>query len=208
MAQEKLTARMAQAAIPLSQAIANGTPLDFLRVKVSGRFRWEQTYWIYAAQSFDGLTQPGYRVVSVFEPIDNKPVLVERGWVAGLKPPKTPPSDAPLSDVEIEGVLRAPAKPGSFTPAPDLQTRVLYALDTAAIARLSSLELATPYSIRLLSAAQTPLGPETGLKLLPFEAQLTNNHGGYALTWYSLALVLLGMYGALHAAKGRLKIVR
>ena len=47
-----------------------------------------------------------------------------------------------------------------------------------------------------------PNGPKT----LPLGRKptidLPNRHAGYAITWYGLALVLLGVFGALHWRRG------
>ena len=54
------------------------------------------------------------------------------------------------------------------------------------------------------AATRTPGGPEP----MPAKQDVPDNHLSYALTWFSLGLVLLVIYLRYHYVRGRLKFTR
>lgn len=115
--------------------------------------------------------------------------LVDRGFVSetiSARPPVTPSTEP----VRIIGQLRMPPKPSSMAPAPE--GNVFYARDHMAMARALGVRkwVASP-----MIFATTSSNPEW-LALRPSAppAAFSNNHLGYALTWFGLALALAGFY--------------
>jgi surfeit locus 1 family protein len=103
-------------------------------------------------------------------------------------------------DVAVTGVWRQPDPPGPFTPAPDTVHRVWYARDLAGIAMADRVKLSEPV---LVEADATPnLGgwPKGGQTVVSFR----NQHLSYAVTWFGLAIVLLGTWFSYHISKGRI----
>ena len=87
--------------------------------------------------------------------------------------------------------LRRSPPPGAMTPAPS-QGR-FYGRDNPAIA--TQLGAGTPSEFTLF--ALTSPNPEIGALVASAPpAAFSNNHLGYALTWYGLALALIGFYVA------------
>ncbi len=115
--------------------------------------------------------------------------LVDRGFVSeaiSSRPPVTP-STAP---VRIIGQLRMPPEPSSFVPPPE--GNVFYARDHQTMARALGVRewLAAP-----MIFATTSSNPEwPALQPSAPPAAFSNNHLGYALTWFGLALALVGFY--------------
>lgn len=135
----------------------------------------------------------GVRLISACA-LPRKPfvTLVDRGFVPetiSARPPVRP-STVP---VRIVGQLRMPPKPSSFAPPPEGD--VFYARDHLAMGRALGVRqwLASP-----MIFATTSSNPEW-LALRPSAppAAFSNNHLGYALTWFGLALAVLGFYIAL-----------
>ena len=132
----------------------------------------------------------GVRLISACA-LPGKPfvTLIDRGFVSetiSARPPVTP-STAP---VRIIGQLRMPPEPSSFAPPPE--HNVFYARDHRAMARALGVHewLASP-----MIYATTSSNPEwLALKPSAPPAAFSNNHLGYALTWFGLALALAGFY--------------
>lgn len=109
--------------------------------------------------------------------------LVPTGWQA---PAQGPAGDAPVT---VTGLLRLSEPGGGFlrdnAPAADRW----FSRDVAAIAHARELERVAPYFVDAeRGGAETPEWPRGGLTVVSFR----NNHLGYALTWFALALLVLG----------------
>jgi cytochrome oxidase assembly protein ShyY1 len=87
--------------------------------------------------------------------------------------------------------MRWPETPGLFTPAGDPGRNLWFARDPAAMAAAKGLGAVAPFYIEQESPSVPGGLPQVG-KLQP---SLPNNHLGYALTWYGLALVLVVGFG-------------
>jgi len=88
--------------------------------------------------------------------------------------------------------VRAPEARNAFTPADDPARNLWFARDPQAIARLHRLERVAPF---LIDADASPLPggwPRGGQTLL----NLPNNHLQYAVTWFGIALTLIGVFAA------------
>jgi len=92
--------------------------------------------------------------------------------------------------------LEMPPEPGLFTPGNDPDTNQWYSHDRAAMAATFGIE---PDSL-LPVWARADTGMPASLSRTP-----PAKHLGYALTWYGLALALIGVYLALHVSRGRLR---
>ena len=103
-----------------------------------------------------------------------------------------PVDPAATAPVAVTGVLRK-AEPGNlFSPA-NTPNR-WYVRDVAAMAAA----LKAPQAAPLTLMAETSTNPEwKALTPAPIPAEIANRHLEYALTWYGLAAVLLGVYAAL-----------
>lgn len=136
------------------------------------------------------LKQTGMAIAPVY--------LVDRGFVADTISSR-PPEARSSTDVRITAVLRTAPPPGAMAPPPE--GRRFYARDTAAMAR--ALNVTAEVAPQTLFAL-TSSNPEWGaLKPSAPPPAFSNNHLGYALTWFGLALALIGFYIALLRGKLR-----
>ncbi|UOM32833.1 SURF1 family protein [Acuticoccus sp. I52.16.1] len=174
-------------------------PIDdwrYRRVALTGSFApVEAFFWIALGEPNGPLGGPGYMVLVPFVTEDGWTVLVNRGFIPeDRRDPATRPDAAPpRGTVTVEGLIRRDDPPSFITPAPDTAARIFYARDIGAIAEaLGAPGPIAPYQIDLV-AEETPAGglPQAGESRITF----TNNHLGYALTWYGLAAALLGVSG-------------
>ncbi|MBU2379487.1 MAG: SURF1 family protein [Alphaproteobacteria bacterium] len=136
--------------------------------------------------------QPGVRLISACaaEGI-GQTFLVDRGFVpdAVSERPRVMASTLPLS-LLVE--LRRTPAPSRMAPQPSAQGR-FYARDAAAMAR--ALDATEPSPFTLFALVST--NPEVAaLNASAPPAAFSNNHLGYALTWFGLALALAGFYVA------------
>lgn len=140
-------------------------------------------------------------------------VLVMVGSTVGANP--IPQAVSKLPDqITIEGNLieRTGAK-GLFGVEDEPEKNIWYTMDPRLIAaalgaEVSSIRVAEPIRLSFLNSAgqgqlaQTP-NPYAFAK--PIDPLPPERHFGYALTWWGMAIGLLGVYLALHHSRGRLR---
>ncbi len=156
----------------------------YRRVRVTGRFLHDRETLVRAVSDLGS----GYWVVT---PLDTGrfTVLVNRGFVApDRREAASRAAGNGAGEVTITGLLRITEPGGGFLRSNDAAADNWYSRDVAAIAAARELNNATPYFIDA-DAAPNPGGwPKGGLTVLRF----SDNHLGYALTWFALALLSLG----------------
>ena len=144
--------------------------------------------------------QPGVRLISACPTPTGLTFLVDRGFVADEISAR-PPVSLTATPVRIEAVLRRAPGPGPMALPPE--GRRFFARDTLAMAR--ALDLSDRVSHATLFAV-TSSNPEwLALKPSAPPAAFSNNHLGYAITWFGLALALAGFYIAMLRRKSSLK---
>lgn len=127
----------------------------------------------------------GHRLVAPFETDGGRRILLDRGFVS-VRDTAPPPPDGPLA---VTGNLLWPDEADRFTPAPDGD--LWFARDVAALAEALGTE-----PVLVVARSVTP--PSPPVEPLPVDtAAIPNDHLGYAITWFSLALVWAGMTAAL-----------
>jgi surfeit locus 1 family protein len=142
--------------------------------------------------------QAGVRLISACPVAPGRAYLVDRGFVAETISSRPPvrADDAPL---RIEAVVRTTPEPGPMALPPE--GRRFFARDGEAMAR--ALGMTGPVSPLTLFAV-TSSNPEwQALTPSAPPAAFSNNHLGYAITWFGLALALIGVYVALLRRKLR-----
>jgi surfeit locus 1 family protein len=188
------------AAAPVSlDRIQAMTPDDaqYRRVTLNGRFDHAKEAYVFTTDA----GAAAYHVLTPFRTDDGKVLMVDRGEVPKEKlDPATRAAGNRAGEVQVTGVWRAPDAPGAFTPPPDAAHRIWYARDLAAIAAADHLSLSAPVVVEA-DAAPNPGGwPRGGQTVVSFR----NQHLSYAVTWFGLAIVLLGVWFSYHISKGRI----
>ena len=171
---------------------------DYRAVFLEGRYREGEVH------VFTALSQPngqyggqGFWIMAPFETVDGWTVMVNRGFVPGSKkdPASRPEADAAADPARVVGLVRRAGVANDFTPENNLADNQWYVRDPVAIGRhlgVAANRLA-PYSVDLVAAMTPSTGlPQAGETRMSF----TNSHLQYAVTWYGLALALVGVYGA------------
>ena len=133
----------------------------------------------------------GRWVFQAFKLEDGGVILVNRGFVPEGRLGQIGPASGPDT---INGFLRAPEARNSFTPQDLPAIREFYTRDPAAIAA----SLGQPPAPFYLEAAREGDGmtPPAGVDVGELIGRIPDNHLQYALTWFGLALTLLGVFAA------------
>lgn len=174
---------------PLAEVLAEPDP-EFRRAIVLCP-GLDRAPWVELNSIQDG--EPGVRLVSVCRPAGlDRAILVDRGFVAATISMR-PPREASTMPVSVRLVVRETPPPGAMTPEP--QDWLFYGRDNAAMARALGVE--GPVDPRTFYA-ETSTNPEwRALRPAAPPAAFSNNHLGYAVTWFGLAVALVGVYLAL-----------
>ena len=162
----------------------NDPPAPYAKLEALGRFD-------HTREALLGVeiraNRMGARLVVPFLRDSGPPLLVDRGWVpldglAGLPRPEGPQ--------RIMGYVRIGEPAGRFAAQDDVAGRRFFHFDPAAIGTALGVPGMAPYGLVLLG--QPGNLPEPA-QTLP---RPRNNHLGYAITWYGLALSLIGVFAA------------
>lgn len=186
---EAAEAAQSQEPAPLEQVLASSAP-EFRQVIATCR-------GLNSAPFVEMRTidrgEAGVRLVSTCALSDGSALMVDRGFVR--QDDKARPAVAPeqTMPVTFAGVLRVPTKASDMTPPPE--GLYFYGRDNAAMAK--ALGVTGPVSNWVLyaSSAINPEVPQVHPVVPP--PAFTNNHLGYALTWFGLAAALIILYGVL-----------
>ncbi|MGY9038709.1 MAG: SURF1 family protein [Rhodobacterales bacterium] len=168
------------AAAPVDLPASVNRDLDaYLPVTVSGAFEQGEVHVLVSQKDVGA----GYRIITPFVLEDGRRIMVDRGFaVASAK-------DAARSDgpATIAGNLQWPQETDSFTPEADLKGNIWFARDVPAMAQTLGTQ-----PVLLVTRSSTP--PAAGISPLPVDtARIPNDHLQYAITWFSLAAIWLGM---------------
>lgn len=184
-----IDARMSAPAVTLPASVEDPSVWDYRRVTVDGRFEPSQALRL-VSRVHDG--QAGEQVIMPLERDDvdgpGQIVLVDRGWVPnGWQP------DAGAVAGPVTGVLHVPTRPGWLRPANDPEANTWFFVDLDDMA--AAVGATRVFPMVLYQDAGPAETPPIGGQL---RVDLPDNHLNYALTWFSLALVLLVIYVLFH----------
>jgi surfeit locus 1 family protein len=144
----------------------------------------------------------GFWVLTPLRQADGSVILVNRGFVPpDGRPPESREraargADEPTGTATVTGLLRMTEPGGAFLRRNDAAANRWYSRDVQAIATARGLSRVAPYFIDADAvphagggSLRTPdSGPVGGLTVIAFH----NNHLVYAITWYTLALMVGG----------------
>ena len=168
---------------------------EFRKVRVTGTFLHELEAPVYglAPGTRQGAPLQGYYVLTPLKLSTGAIVIVNRGIVpTELKDPAARPQGQVQGDATVTGLVRAPEARNPFTPKDDPARNIWFSRDPQAIAEARGLGRVAPF---LIDADATP-NPGGWPRGGQTQLTLPNNHLQYALTWYGLALTLIGVFAA------------
>ncbi len=179
--------------VPLD-TIAGGSSksgdLEYTRVVARGRYLRERSQFFYAFQGGAN----GWHVYTPLVLADGKAVLVNRGFVTNAERGQLRANETTSpGEVDVIGLVRKPGIKGTFTPDNDVARNVWYWRDLAGMAGAAFPardHAVVPFFIDAQEGAVAAGEPRGGVTIL----DLPNRHLEYAMTWYGLALTLVGVY--------------
>jgi surfeit locus 1 family protein len=125
----------------------------------------------------------GYEVISPFETTEGRRILIDRGFV----PEARKSDERPPTTGHLVGNLHWPREADRFTPEPDRATNLWFVRDVPSMAEALGTE---PLLVVLRETSETdPVVTPQPVTTVG----IPNNHLQYAITWFSLSVVWLGM---------------
>lgn len=168
---------------------------EYRHLRIAGTFLHDKETLVQASTRLGA----GFWVLTPLQAADGTVVLVNRGFVppeARERAARTAPE--PKGETTVAGLLRMTEPAGGFLRKNDPAADRWFSRDVQAIAAARGLNDAAPYFIDAEAAPVTPATPGSasdapawpagGLTVIAFP----NSHLVYALTWYGLALMVLG----------------
>jgi surfeit locus 1 family protein len=173
---------------------------EFRRVRFKAELINDKEALVFTTgSSLRGDSGPGYWVFTPAR-LDGRIVMINRGFVPeSRKDPATRAQGQVAGPVEIVGVMRWPERPGLFTPAAEPGKNLWFARDPADMAQAKALGPVAPFYVEQESPPAPGGLPQAGA----LQPTFPNNHLGYALTWYGLALVLAGSFSVWFVGRWR-----
>jgi surfeit locus 1 family protein len=172
---------------------------EYRHVRLSGAFERDKQVLVFRA-----LADPrghyggqGYLVLTPLRRADGSIVLIDRGFVPEAN--KAAADDIGDGETSVVGLMRASEARNWFTPADDPAKGQWFTRDIAAIARAEGLTRVAPFIVDADAGPDANALPEGGETILAFP----NNHLSYALTWYGLAVALIGVFAAFAVSRLR-----
>jgi len=200
----QVTARVELPPAPLAEVLSQGTPdeITYRPVTVSGVFDHGREIHLFG-QNLDGFA--GYFIYTPLMRANEPTVIVNRGFVpTPLKDPAARLVGQIEGRVTLTGLVRAPRAGNAFQPQNDADRNEWFRANLNEMASHLGEAIAAPVFV---DAGPTPNPggwPQGGQTRINFR----NSHLGYALTWYGLAVTLLGVHIAVHIGAARIGFKR
>ena len=171
----------------------NAASHEYLPITLQGHWLGDRTVLTQAVTELGA----GFWVMTPLQQDDGTQVLVNRGfvpqdqraqWIATPLPPGTPAA------ATVQGLLRMTEPGGGFLRSNSPAQQRWYSRDVAAIAQAVGLTRAAPFFVDASlpgAASAAPAAaawPRAGMTVVRFH----NSHLVYALTWYAMALMVVG----------------
>ena len=196
---ENFNARANAAAILPPDPSADLSQFEFQNLDLTGRFLHDKELYL-TGRTYEG--NAGFHVVTPFQTVAGQLLLVNRGWVSeAYREPETRLFSVKEEQISLRAVLRLPQQKGYFVPENDPENGFWFTLKPEEMAAFLELDevVRTYYAdqVRTSAVLTLPIAAETRI-------EVRNTHLNYALTWFGVALSLIGVYIAYHVNAGRL----
>jgi surfeit locus 1 family protein len=201
---DRIAANQAAAPVALDDLV-KGDPLDheYGRARISGTFLNDKEFYLAARDRKDDV---GLQVITPLRADDGRIVLFDRGWIPSeKKDPATRAAGQIAGRVELTGIVRRSQVQRQFAPDNDPAKNFWFHVDVPLMRRMAGGAPDPRLDVFFLEADATPnpgglpVGGQTGL-------DIPNDHLQYAITWFLIALALVGVYFTYHWEQGRLTV--
>lgn len=177
---------------PLSVLDLGAVSEDFLFLPgtLEGRFVTDKFLFL-GPRTLDGRVG-AHLLMPFYVPDQDDYILVNRGWVEDSKRAYVLSSFDPVDDEVLRGVLRPPLQDNAFVPQNHPERGLWYRMDMSEIAAYFDVPLKRNAVFYL--SPRVDAGEDGDLVPVGGPPQLPNNHFQYALFWFSMAGVLVGVF--------------
>ncbi len=186
----QLEARMDAPAITLADAVerqAKGEDIEYMMVKAEGQI--DTAHTLAKITSYEG--KPGWEIIAPFTSSDSIFVLIDYGPSATKKI-----ADPNVNTQTIYGMVRSHKKGrGLFDNDNDEAGNTWYWWDLPAMWSAAQAPQDVKIAPFVLQQPDLAYGFTTSIRERPAQVELSNNHLGYAITWFGLAAALLAVAG-------------
>lgn len=158
---------------------------EYQRVTVTGTYQYQHQEYTQAVTELDG----GYWVMTPLVDSSGKTYYINRGFIPASERAafeKNIPADN--GPVTVTGLLRL-SQPSVFLRRNEPALHRWYSRDVIVMGQQAGLSQVAPYFIDADRGTDPKALPVGGMTQITFP----NNHLVYALTWYGLAVLLIGM---------------
>lgn len=172
--------------------------LEYLRICTAGEFLHDKELYVY------GSSIAGQGGVLIYTPLKLEvgEIIINRGWVPNqLKEPENRKEGQVEGLQKICGVLRLDRKKSFVTPDNNPDANRWFTPIVGDMAKSVGIQSGSNFFLEADNTGNPGGYPVGGQTLV----NIPNNHLGYAITWFGLALTLLGVFGAFVYAQKRKK---
>ena len=177
--------------------------IEYRKVRLTGKFLNKKEVHI-TGKTYEG--NAGFHVVTPFLMQNGNYVLVNRGWVSeNYKEAKSRSFSLINEETSVIGLIRYPQKKGYFVPENEPDNGFWFTIKPTEIKNHLKIDKET-FIIKFYVDAlrqEKKINLPIGIKE---KINIRNQHLSYAITWYSLAIVLMIIYLSYHYAEGKLRI--
>tara|TARA_Y100000052_G_scaffold24650_2_gene27400 strand:- start:20241 stop:20987 length:747 start_codon:yes stop_codon:yes gene_type:complete len=195
-------------------------PAEEVQSTLQGTLETDRIFWLYTTFEGESLWRAyrlldGCSVSSTATETCDRPVFVNTGLLSAIEPPEG--IELSVQDVTDQSYILISNFPKGFLrPADNPDALQWYTPNAPKMAEAAGLAgadravLAEPASIPIIrldgAGNQTVTGADNPYANPAVADDMPPaRHLGYSLTWYGLALAMLGVYFALHVSRGRLR---
>jgi surfeit locus 1 family protein len=192
---EKIKIRATQSPMHLPSESHDLDQIEYYHALVFGKFDHNKEVTMY---SVGPNGEPGYDLYTPMMLIDGRSIIVNRGWVPEqIKDQNNRLSTIVSGDAQLSGLLRKPWSKLWYGPENEPENNMWFYGDVDAMA--SQMELNDYYPMYLYA---DKIDSDNGFPVAGrTEFNIVNNHLDYVLTWYGMAIVLVGIYLIAHIHK-------
>ena len=153
---------------------------NYLKIKTSGLIDFDKQIYLY---SLNESGVPGFEVINPIS-INSENYLINRGWIPFKK--KNTKEINVFDNKNIIGTMKLQGRKNIFKPDNDIKENYWFSLNRNDIMEFTGKNF-SKYIIYLDGNYQSPRPKK-------INANISNNHKKYAITWFSLAISILLLY--------------
>lgn len=185
---EQIQTRLVEQPVTAPLFEGSAAEYEYLRVHIEGVFDHTKEKPVYALGPGGA---PGYNIYTPLKATDGRTFIINRGWVPDKLRAADTRREGQLPGLQsLTGLLRASRSRGWFVPENDATGDRWFVPVVNELADAMDLTGVQPVFIDAGSSDIPGGWPQGGLT----RVDIPNNHLEYAITWFSLALVLLVIF--------------